>query len=101
MSGEAPNRRVDAEILLELPRPEHLAITRVKTQQVAFGAEGIELAIVPNGTGAWPRRVTHIVSAIVFMFPNDASVLFVEAQHSLGSGDRSAGRRFAAGCLAV
>src|SRR6266567_1380094 len=87
MPGETPHRGLGVEILLEIARPKDFSITRVEAEQISFGAEGKNLAVADQRGGARPGRVAHGVRTIVFIFPNDFSVGFIQAEHAFGAAD--------------
>src|SRR3989442_3477109 len=85
MSGPAPHWSLDAEILLELVRPDDRAFVSIEAEQIAFGAERIEFVIGDGGRDARPSGVAYGVGAIVFTLPKDVAVGFIQAEHALGA----------------
>src|SRR3989442_1499395 len=87
MSGPAPHWSLDAEILLELVRPDDRAFVSIEAKQIAFGAERIKFVIGDGGRDARPSGVAYGVGAIVFALPKDIAVGFIQAEHALGAGN--------------
>src|SRR5271169_1451061 len=55
--GKAPHRGFDAEILLELPRPEDLSLVRIEAEQIPLGAQRIDLAVADHWRDARPGGI--------------------------------------------
>ena len=90
MTGEAPHRRLEAEFLFEIMRPQRGALHGVEADQVSFGPERIDFSLRHRGRDARSRRVAHRVGALVFVLPQDFSIGLIETQHALAPGNRAA-----------
>src|ERR1051325_6797025 len=89
MSRKTPKRRLNPEILLELARPNDLSSLGVETKKVSFGAKRVDFAVLDHGRGARSGGVTHVVRAIIFIFPKNFPIAPIQAEHSLGSLDNA------------
>src|ERR1017187_1612809 len=77
--GKAPHGCFDAEVLLELPRPEALSLVRIEAEQIPLGAQRIDLAVADHWRDARPGGIADGVRAFVFVFPKQLAVGFAQA----------------------
>ncbi len=87
MRSESPERRLEAEVLLELPRPHDPAVGGIEAMDVTLGAEREDLSIARDRRGARAGVVAHAVGRVVSVLPERLARLLVEAQHALAARD--------------
>src|SRR5437016_5520976 len=89
MPGKTPYRRLDPVILFQVMRPDDGAFLPVTTEQISYRAERINLSFADRRRGARAGGITHGVGAIVFVFPKNCAVRFVQAQDPFRARNRA------------
>lgn len=87
IGGKSPEWRGDVVILFEVVCPKDFSILRIEAEQVAFGAERVDLAIADERCGTRSGGITYGVRTIVFVLPKNFAVGFVETEDAFGAGD--------------
>src|SRR5208283_4173174 len=64
----------------------------LQAEQLAHGAQRVDLAVLDHRRGARPGGVAHLVAAGILVFPEDFAVRFVEAQDAVLARDHIAGK---------
>ena len=88
VAGETPQGRLDPIVLFEVVRPDQVALFRTETEQISLRAERINFSVAHRRRGARSGRVTHRVGAVIFVFPNNSPVGFVQAKDAFAAGNR-------------
>ncbi len=87
MSRKTPEWRLDAELLLELMRPEDFAVGRIQAGEIPLGAEAIDSALANHRRHARPGRITDGARAFVLVLPQEPAVSFVQAKNTFEATD--------------
>src|SRR5262249_3755315 len=87
VAGVAPDRGLGAVVLLEVLRPDHVALLGVQADKVPLGAQRVHLAVVHGRRAARPAGVGNLVGAGVLVLPEDVAVGGVEAEDALLTRD--------------
>src|SRR6516165_6371799 len=87
MSRVPPKRGLALVFFLEIVGPKDLAVLRIEAEQVAFGAQRIDLAVFHGGRRARSERIRNPVRAVVFMLPEYLAVGLVQTDHAFAAAD--------------
>ena len=85
MRGESPHGRLCAEVLFEIDLPKHLAVLRAEAKKISHRAQRVNAVAINGRRAARTGGIANRVRAIVFVFPQEFAVGFIEAQHTLGA----------------
>src|SRR5262245_56686151 len=90
MGGETPHRRLHLQVLREARSPNHLAVSRIQTEEVAHRAEGVDAVPLDERRRPRPFGVTDAgVRAVVLVLPEFLAGLAVEAEDTFGALERA------------
>src|SRR4051812_3531595 len=70
-----------------MPRPNLFSGRRIETEEIAHGAQRVNLAVHYYGRGARPGRIADLVRAVVLVRPKRLAGFRVDAEHALGPWD--------------
>ena len=87
MGGKPPDLHGRLVILGQILGPNHFAVGDVQTKQIAHGAQGVDFAVLNHGRGPRSGWVLQVISAVVFMLPENVAGRVFEAEHALFAGD--------------
>src|SRR5262245_35727067 len=80
MSAKTPDRRLDLVLLLQLFRPENGPFLRIQAEEIALGAERVDLAVRDRRRAARTGGIGNVIGTVVLVLPEDLPINSVQAQ---------------------